>query len=355
MCLAYLDHFGGHAQAVVHHQRFRRILDRHSSKTLFELLREPPRHFRTALVSRAIARGGGASCDSKGRQYLNIGHTGLNSGDFRKWVQRSGVRPVYFIHDLIPITHPQFCRPREAEVHRERMRTVLATAWGVIGNSQATLDELAKFAAAERYRFPPAVAAWLGCTPLTPNPAETVEEPSFLCLGTIEARKNHLLLLQIWSRMIGRLGDKTPRLKIVGQRGWEAEQVFHALDCDTSLRPYVSEIKACTDRELASHLANASALLFPSFAEGFGLPLVEALAAGVPVIASDLPVFREIGQGVPMLLDSEDPSAWEAAILDYARPESAARAGQLERMQGFRLFDWASHFRSVERFLDSIG
>lgn len=355
MCLAYLDHFAPHAQAVVHHEHFRRILDRRSSTELFDLLREPPRHFRAALASRAIARGGGARCESRGRQYLNIGHTGLNSDGFRKWVQASGVRPVYFIHDLIPITHPQFCRAGEAELHLERMRTVLATASGVIGNSQATLDELAKLAAAERRCFPPAVPAWLGCTPLGAGRTEAVEEPFFVCLGTIEARKNHLLLLETWAKMIARLGDRTPRLRIIGQRGWEAEQVFRALDGDTSLRPYVSEISGCSDHELASHLANARALLFPSHAEGFGLPLVEALALGVPVIASDLPVFREIGQDVPTLLDPNDASAWEATILDYARPESAARDAQLERMQGFRLFDWPSHFRAVERFLDSLA
>ena len=75
-------------------------------------------------------------------------------------------------------------------------------------------------------------------------------------------------------------------------------------------------------------MANARALLFPSFVEGYGLPLIEAMAAGIPVIASDLPVFHEIGQAVPELLSPDDVDAWSRAIMDYAAPDSARRSAQ---------------------------
>jgi glycosyltransferase involved in cell wall biosynthesis len=309
-----------------------------------------------ALASRGIRRFGGRSCNSNGRLYLNIGHTGLDSDGFRTWVRRSGVRPVYFVHDLIPLTHPDYCREGEAQTHARRMETVLASGSGIIGNSQATLDDLQRFAEAEGFAVPPTIAAWLGCTPLkVPEAARSNEGPAtFVALGTIEGRKNHLLLLDVWSRLIAKMAKKAPRLVIIGQRGWKAERAFEILDRDEDLRRHVVEVSDCSDRELAAHLANARALLFPSHAEGFGLPLVEALALGVPVIASDLPVFREIGQGVPTIIGSNDPEAWEAAILDYARPESAARAAQLGRLRQFRPFDWASHFRLVERWLETL-
>ena len=321
-----------------------------------DLLRQPPKRFRAALASRAVRRLGGMSCDPGGRLYLNIGHTGLDSRGFRTWVRKTGVRPVYFVHDLIPLTDPDFCRPGEDDRHRARMRTVLSTASGVIGNSQSTLDDLARFSATEGLQYPPALAAWLGGTPLecSATPASEPDRPTFVVLGTIEARKNHLLLLNIWSRLVTRLGADAPRLLIIGQRGWEVDEVCRILDTD-ALRGHVVELNDCSDQQLASHLASARALLFPSKAEGFGLPLVEALRLGVPVVASDLPVFHEIGQGIPMLLDPANESSWEAAILDFAQPASAARDDQLERLAGFRSPTWNEHLQAVESWLGKLA
>lgn len=356
VCLAYLRHFSGRAQAVVHHRYLRRVLDRDSSRELFEILSDPPRRFRRALLAAALRRLGGRSCNADGRLYLNIGHTGLDSDGFRNWVLRSKARPVYFVHDLIPLSDPDFCRAGEAERHRRRMLTVLETGFGIIGNSQATLDELADFAERERMTCPPMVAAWLGSTPLQAPSRPRVESgrPHFVVLGTIEARKNHILLLRIWSRLVERLGQGAPRLVIIGQRGWEAEPAFSMLDNNESLRGHVVELGNCTDEQAAGYLATSRALLFPSKAEGFGLPLIEALGMGVPVIASDLPVFREIGQGVPTLIDCSDEDAWLAAIVDFARPESAEREEQLQRLERFRVPAWESHFRTVEPWLDSL-
>ena len=110
------------------------------------------------------------------------------------------------------------------------MRTLLATAAGVIGNSQATIDELAAFAAAEGVASPQAIVAWLGTTPLQqPTTFATPDRPTFLVVGTIEGRKNHLLLLQIWTRLVQQLGERAPRLLVIGQRGWEAEQALDML------------------------------------------------------------------------------------------------------------------------------
>lgn len=356
VCLAYLSHFGNRAQAVVQHDRFRRILDQDASQELFDLLKSPPPDFRRKLPWRALLHWRGLNCEGEDRIYLNIGHTGLNSSGFREWVNRSQVRPVYLVHDLIPITHPQFCRHGEASKHRARMRTVLETATCVIGNSQATLDELAQFADAEGLTNPPGLAAWLGSDPLPPaDSAHAPVRPTFVTLGTIEARKNHLLLLHVWSRLFDRLGDQAPQLLIIGQRGWEAQPVFDILDRTDKLRGHVVELNQCSDEELARHLGSARALLFPSLAEGYGLPLVEALGMGVPVIASDLPVFREIGGDIPHYLDPIDATVWEAVILDYAQPASTDRARQLKRMGGFRLPDWSSHFDMVENWLRTLG
>ena len=355
VCLAYLRHFGSRSQAVVQHDRFRRILDWEASQRLFEILASPA-HFRLKLPLGVFRHLLGLDCSGGHRLYLNIGHTGLDAPGFRDWVTTADVRPVYLVHDLIPITHPEYCRAGEAERHHGRMRTVLETAAGVIGNSQATLDELTYFAASEDLATPPSLAAWLGTDSLPfPKIIRVPERPTFVVIGTIEARKNHMMLLDIWSRLAARLGNQAPRLLIIGQRGWEANDVFAVLDGNRQLRSHVVELSRCSDEELARNLAEARALLFPSMVEGYGLPLVEALGMGVPVIASDLPVFREIGSNLPTYLSPTDSAAWEAAILEYARPDSEARAAQLGRIRDFQAPGWKGHFDAVEAWLPTLG
>jgi glycosyltransferase involved in cell wall biosynthesis len=354
--LAYLRHFGSRAQAVVQWPGFRRILSTQASQELFALLEDPGGTFKRRLVAGALRSLARLNGRGHGRLYLNVGHTGLNSPGFSKWASNTDVRPVYLVHDLIPVTHPEFCRAGEAEKHRMRMRTVLTTAAGIIGNSQVTLDALTGFANAESLPSPPALAAWLGVDPLPPQDhAHSPEPPTFVTVGTIEARKNHLLLLDIWERLIDRLAGAAPRLVIIGQRGWEAEEVFRVLDHSEKLRGHVVELNRCSDEELTRHLGSARALLFPSRAEGYGLPLIEALGLGVPAIASDLPVFREIAGDIPVYLDPLDRTSWEAAIVEYARAGSTARDEQLRRIKSFRSPDWESHFAAVERWLGVLN
>jgi glycosyltransferase involved in cell wall biosynthesis len=356
VCLAYLSHFGADAQAVVHHRRFRRILDPDSSALLFELLLQPAAEFRRAFFRAALRRGLSRGCSGKGRLYLNIGHTGLNELGFRSWLSTADVRPVYFVHDLIPITHPEFCRAGEGDKHRERMRTVLGSAAGVIANSRVTLEDLRGFAQAESLLYPATVAALLGSDALpSKRPVPSIgNRPHFVVLGTIEARKNHLLLLHVWSRIAQRLSHRAPRLLVIGRRGWECEQVVDLLDRSEALKGSVKEIGTCDDDELAAHLAGARALLFPSLVEGYGLPLVEALRSGTPVIASDLPVFHEIARDVPEYLDPLDGPAWERAILSYAEEGSAPRQQQLERLSRYGAPTWDDHFRIVDSWLSTL-
>ena len=356
MCLAYLKHFGGDSQAVVQHARYRRILDEEASAELFDLLSEPRTGVRRGLVKSILRSAAKRKLGGKNRLYLNIGHTGLDDDGFAAWVRGAEVQPIYLVHDLIPITHPEYCRAGEQSRHLNRMRTVLATAAGVIANSQATLDELAEFGRAQNLPSPPSVAAWLGTTDrLAPNePLPIPDRPTFVVLGTIEARKNHLMLLQVWTRLIQRFGGDAPQLLVIGQRGWECEQVFDLLDRSETLRNAVVEIGNCSDEDLARHLANARTLLFPSLVEGYGLPLIEALHAGTPVIASDLPVFREIGEGIPDYLDPLDSPAWEKTILDYSRDGSKARQNQLRRLSGYQAPTWEDHFSKVDAWMGQL-
>lgn len=362
ICLAWMEHYGARAQAVIVHQRGQAILPFSTSQALFRLLTGPEGGrgsvvaFRAALTSLAIRRSGHLRdrLEGRGRFWLNPGHSGLDRPGLAEWTRRRELRPVFLVHDLIPITHPQFCREGEAERHTRRMATVLNSAAGVVANSGHTLETLAEFAAARGRALPPAVVAWPGTPALPRVPTPKSSEPAFVVLGTIEGRKNHALLLSLWKQMLVAGGSAAvPRLIIVGRRGWQVAEVLAQLDGD-DFAGRVSEVGALDDRRLAETLAGARALLFPSFAEGYGIPLVEALAAGVPVLASDLPVFREIGQGVPELLPPDDLAAWRDAVSDYTCPDSRRRAAQMSRLGAFRVPHWPDHFARIDALLEIL-
>jgi glycosyltransferase involved in cell wall biosynthesis len=358
VCLAYLDRYRSESQAVIQRRGFRRILSQAASDRLFEALAAPEASLRMDMV-RIIGSERLRSLralSGKGRLYLNLGHTALQDQGYLAWTRAAAVRPVYMVHDLIPITHPEFCREGETQRHAQRMRNMLASAVGIIGNSQATLDSLEAFAASISMGAPAETAAPLGTQVRHSPPAaiEIPEQPTFVVLGTIEGRKNHLMLLRVWARLVRAYGLNAPRLLVIGQRGWKCQEVFDLLDRSEALRGAVIEVGDCSDAELNGHLSSTRALLFPSLAEGYGLPLVEALSAGTPVIASDLPVFREIGQGVPDLLNPLDDFAWEQAILSYAGKDSAAREAQIARLAGYRAPTWDEHFELVDAWLATL-
>jgi glycosyltransferase involved in cell wall biosynthesis len=256
---------------------------------------------------------------------------------------------VCLIHDLIPIEFPEYALPGQNDKHRRRIEAAAALADAVIVNSTVTREGFAPYLA-RAGRDPPVVVAPFGVNLTAGIQAEPppVKPPYFVCVGTIEARKNHLLLLNLWRQLTEELGNAAPRLVLIGQRGWETENAIDMLERCPALRGVVLERTNVPDDEAARLVQGARALLLPSFAEGFGFPLVEALALGVPVLCSNLAAFRENGGDVPEYLDPLDGLGWRSAVIDYALPASPRRAAQLLRLSGWRAPSWQDHFAAVD-------
>lgn len=350
--LAYLRHYRERARALVRHRgRWLRLGDEASRKVFAALLGEsgmPQRTVRLNVAQAHLLRG--SSC--RGWTLLNTGHSGLDDPGYAYAVRRFRLRPVYFLHDLIPLTHPEYSRPQEDDKHHQRLATMLDTGSCLIFNSGATRQDLVDYVARYGSSLPPHVVAPLGIEPLpTPGAEALLPEPYFVMLGTIEPRKNHLLILHVWRRF-AELGETPPKLVLIGQRGWECEQVIDLLERSPALRGSVIELPRCNDTELATWLRHARALLFPSFVEGFGLPLIEAVSQGTPVLAADLPVFRESVGEIPEYLDPLDGPAWLDAVRAYSVAADPRRRTQLERLRGYQRWDWGAHFAIVDPFLE---
>jgi ribosomal protein S20 len=239
----------------------------------------------------------------------------------------------------------------------KRMRHLLESADGVIANSQDTLDQLEQFAIDQNLPLPRhKLTALLGteARPITAPSLDRPSRPYFVMIGTIEARKNHLLLLKIWQHLVQDLGENAPILLLIGQRGWEIDEVAQILDQDRSLQGHVVELGRCSDGRMIGLLSGARALLMPSFAEGFGIPVIEALQSGTPVIASDLGVFREVAGDVPLYLRPDDLTAWMEAILSYSEG-SADRQRQASLIAHYAAPNWEDHFRHVDSWLEGLA
>lgn len=277
----------------------------------------------------------------------------------RRLRNRFGLRTACLIHDLLPLEYPEYFKPGWERRYRRLSDNVARLFDGVIAVSDATASSLRTCLRTTQRSVSPDVTirtAALGARafPQTRPPPPLAKEHSyFVMLGTIEPRKNHLLLLNLWARLGDRL-PRPPKLIIIGNRGWENEQVIDMLERSTRLRGLVEEHHGLSDAEVGAWLYGARALLLPSLAEGFGLPLAEALISGVPVICSDIAVFRELGGEVPEYLDPHDLCAWTQAVLDYSPSDSSRRATQIERLAHWRAPSWANHFAVVERLLSDV-
>jgi glycosyltransferase involved in cell wall biosynthesis len=354
--LEYVRHYSGRARAALGVRPFISVLSQPASTRAFGTLLDPRPGLtgeRAALILSAYLRWWGRA-DVADSVLLNTSHTGLQRAGYASSLRRRGARPVFFVHDLIPITHPEYCRPGEAARHAKRMRTAVTAGRGIIVASRHTLATLRRFCDEARLPLPPVVVAPLASSlPRVEAAARPLPQPYFVLIGTIELRKNLGLLLGLWRDLIKSAGAQAPRLVLIGQRGFGCEGAV-ALLGRRELRKYVLELGPLSDREIAGYLRHAQALLFPSFEEGFGLPLAEALALGVPAIVSDLPAFRELAGDIPEYADPRDSRRWSELIVEYARVDSGSRAAQLRRLAGFRAPTWEGHFEQVDAFLASL-
>ena len=277
-----------------------------------------------------------------GVDYYNIGHSNLTERVLRSVGAAQGKVHV-MLHDVIPLELPEMQRPGTLRPFREMVQRVGRMADRVIYPSEDSRGKAEGWMRGHG-RCPPGVVAPLGVEPAAPDPAALPEglppeRPYFLAVGTIEPRKNHAFLLDLWQD----LGPDAPPLLICGSRGWNNAAVFARLDALPPDGP-VREVADLTDGALSALMAGAAGLLAPSAAEGFGLPPLEALRLGCRVMSSDIPVFRENLAGQAEIFPVSEREKWLTTIREWGQDPS--RAGNIRDLDGLR---WEDHFKIVLR------
>ena len=296
---------------------------------------------RAGPDGRGVAR---AATDrlGPGAAYLNTGHANWDRGLF---AALQPLRRAVLVHDTIPLDHPEYTRPGQDRLFRDRFAAVAEMADVIATVSQASADSVALWR--ERLgtlRRQPVIAAPIGTELAAPTaadvPAGLTGRPFFVTLGTIEPRKNHALLLDVWQHLAARHGPaQVPGLLIVGRRGWENRQTFARLDALPPGAP-VAELGGLDDGAVAALLMQARALLMPSRAEGFGLPLTEAAGRGIPIICAALPSATRLLGDYATYLDPDDTDGWAAQVMALA-------GAPLRRFPPLPVPGWPDHFRNV--------
>ena len=246
----------------------------------------------------------------RGLVYVNVGHANLSARAMLAVKSVADAQIVVLVHDTIPLDHPQYCRPGMTPAFAKKLAVVERYADFVVHTAQCTRRQTEAHLA----RIPQGIVAPLGVEIAMPDAASPCPDnhPYFVVLGTIEPRKNIGLLVKVWQEL-QRGPGMVPHLYIVGNRGWAEPALFDDL-ATLVAGGHATLQHTLGDGAASALLRGASALLFPSLAEGYGLPPLEAAALGVPVIAGKLPVVVEMLDDYPVYLDTSDVYAWVNAI-----------------------------------------
>ena len=286
--------------------------------------------------------------------YLNIGQLGWTAWLTTPWLaRRPDIACVFMLHDVIQLEHPAFVTSQGLKWARVMVDIVRKRATALIATTEAAhRSVVAALGRCPASLVLPLPLAEVFTTQEPPDPA-LAARPYFICCGSVEPRKNHLLLLHVWQTLIARHGAATPKLVIVGPVVQRGDAIRDQLQASPALRRHIIIASGLTSPALRRLVANARASLTPSFTEGFGLPVIEALALKTPVVLSDIAPLREAAAGLGIYHAPDDVAAWTDTI-ERLTFDPEASATLRRDCATFQPMTGARYFAIVQDFLRSL-
>lgn len=272
---------------------------------------------------------------------------------------RKGAMVQMVLYDLIPITHPHFCDDFLAHVFREWIDDSLERVDGYIAISKTVMASL------KDYAYDKGIDIEEGCIDYFYLGADFKdslfgkgevrkelqrllgERDTYLCVSTIEPRKNHAYLLDVFDRLWRKGVDVN--LLFIGRRGWKVEELIERITTHPEKGKRLFYYDDIDDAELDYAYSHSKALLFASVVEGFGLPLIEGMVKGLPVLASDTPIHREVGGERVRYFDIASVESLANMIEDMQSAEGDSRS------EGYEWMSWRSSSEMLLRKIQKLA
>lgn len=346
-------------------------------RILGEWLLEPPEGFRVEPVRLSAdgryvhARGfvarllglaeGEAGADQelaarKGDRFIGLDLIRDRAGLARPALSRlqdQGVALAFVVYDLLPLQRPDWFPERVGSGFREWLEMVSGLSDRLLCVSDSVAQDLRETLAAQSLGRAMTISSFpLGCdldpfAPVRPSPLPAARGVlRFLMVGTVEPRKGHEQALAAFELLWQR--GHAVELVIAGRPGWAVPALLERLRWHPESKQRLHWFDAFGDAELLACYRQCDVLLAASMGEGFGLPLVEASAQSLPILARDLPVFREVAGTGADYFHAEDAASLAAAIEDWL---VRRRDGRIADPAKVRRHDWRSASKLLQQEL----
>jgi hypothetical protein len=267
-------------------------------------------------------------------------------------MRRQGVVVKFMVYDLLCIGMPEHFVPGAAEYFSQWLN-VIAQTDGAVCISKAVADELANWARqSSTTRQRPFSIAWshLGAdiaVNYPPAPVAWAVPQGCLMVGTLEPRKGHAFVLDAFEFLWA--GGINARLVIVGKQGWRVETLVERLWHHPELNKRLFWFESISDEQLKAAYVSSACLIAASSGEGFGLPLIEAAKHKLPIIARDIPVFREVAGEHAFYFNATEPEQLSESLKQWLDLYAKNQNPRSDAMP------WMTWEQSATRLLDLLG
>jgi len=281
-----------------------------------------------------------------------------------RWVRDDlRMRFALLIHDLIPVRRPEWCDRGVITTFAAWHRSVLPLVDQIFANSRFTANDITSWMQTSGLELPNAVRPVPIGTGLPPqsdqSAAVAAQLPApgsyVLFVSTLEARKNHMLLFRVWRRLLADLPpDRVPTLVFAGNVGWLVSDLMQQLENADWLGGAIQMITQPSDEELRALYRGCRFTLFPSFHEGWGLPVSESLALGQPCLASNSTSLPESGGDFARYFDPENFEDAYRAVRAVLDDPAGLEEWRLRVRRDFRPVQWTDSATAIWEAIDAL-